>query len=144
MTLPETLAALHAASFPHSWSAPEFEALLQNPTTHVVTTNHGFALLQIVAPEAELVTISVIPAARGQGHGRDLLGQALLAAATHGAHTMFLEVDATNAAAVALYAQAGFIQTGTRTNYYAHADGAHSDAITMTYHDASRSNGHVA
>jgi ribosomal-protein-alanine N-acetyltransferase len=132
VTLAETLADLHAASFPRGWTASEFEALLVNPTTHAATSDHGFALLQIIAPEAELVTISILPAARGQGHGRTLLGQALLAAATKGADTMFLEVDATNTPALALYESVGFSETGRRTAYYAHEDTPPTDAIMMT------------
>lgn len=132
MTLAETLASLHGASFPRGWSAHEFETLLANPTTHVVTSDHGFALLQIIAPEAELITISVLPASRGFGHGQTLLGQALLAASTRGVTQIFLEVDATNAAALALYKSAGFNQTGTRAGYYTHADAPPTDAIMMT------------
>lgn len=132
MTLAETLAELHAASFTPGWSAAEFDALLQNPTTHAVTSDHGFALLQIVAPEAELITISILPAVRGCGHGRTLLRQAVLAASTHGAQTVFLEVDASNASALALYTSAGFTQTGTRRGYYTHASGPPTDAIMMT------------
>lgn len=132
MTLAETLAALHAASFPNAWSEQAFTELLANPTTHAVTSDHGFALLQIIPPEAELITISVLPALRGRGHGQTLLGQALLAAHQRGARKVFLEADATNAAALALYAQAGFTQTGIRRGYYAHTNGPPTDAITMT------------
>lgn len=131
-TLAETLAELHAASFPKGWSAQEFEDLLANPTTHAVTSDHGFALLQIVAPEAELITISILPAERGRGYGRTLLRQAVLAASENGATSLFLEVDAGNVAALALYTQAGFTQTGTRRGYYAQASGPPTDAITMT------------
>ncbi|GAB5448679.1 GNAT family N-acetyltransferase [Gymnodinialimonas sp.] len=131
MTLAETLAALHAASFPRGWSAHEFEALLANPTTHAVTSPHGFALMQIIAPEAELITISILPTARGQGHGRALLGQAIQAAQKHGATTMYLEVEADNTAALALYTAAGFETTGRRAGYYAYPDQDAVDAITM-------------
>ncbi|OAN85023.1 hypothetical protein A8B78_05845 [Jannaschia sp. EhC01] len=128
----ETLAALHAASFARGWSAQEFEALLANPTTHAVTSPHGFALLQIIAPEAELITISILPALRGQGHGRALLAKTILTAQENGADMLFLEVEATNAAALALYEKAGFIVTGRRTGYYTYPDGPAVDAITMT------------
>lgn len=128
---PARMAALHGASFARGWSVAEVTDLLAKPTTLAVTTDHGFALLQVIAPEAEVLTIVIDPALRGQGQGRALLGQALLAATTHGALQMFLEVDAENTAARALYATAGFIQTGLRRAYYAHEDGHRSDAIMM-------------
>lgn len=130
---PAQMAALHGASFPRGWSVAEIEDLLTKPTTLAVTAPQGFAILQIIAPEAELLTIVIDPALRGQGHGRTLLRQAVLAAAQHGAPNMFLEVDASNAAALALYRSVGFAQTGRRKAYYAHADGSRSDAITMAH-----------
>lgn len=125
------MAALHAASFAQGWSEAEFASLLANATTHFAITDNGFALMQVIPPEAELITISVLPVARGKGHGKNLLQQALDTAARAEATTMFLEVDATNAAALRLYANAGFTQTGTRHGYYAHPDGTKTDAIAM-------------
>ncbi|ABD53779.1 GNAT family N-acetyltransferase [Jannaschia sp. CCS1] len=128
---PARMAALHGACFARGWPEAEMAELLAKPTTLAATTDHGFALLQLIAPEAEVLTIIVDPALRGQGHGRALLGQALLAAQKGGAETVFLEVDAENAPARALYTRAGFIQTGTRKGYYTHKTGRHSDAIVM-------------
>jgi ribosomal-protein-alanine N-acetyltransferase len=138
---PTRMAALHAASFPRGWSVAEIEALLAKPTTLCTSTEHGFALLQSIPPEAEILTIVIDPARRGQGHGAALLGQALLAAEDNGAETVFLEVDARNAPALALYQRAGFRQTGLRRAYYAHADGTRSDALTMTRHMPAQSVG---
>lgn len=130
---PAQMAQLHAESFTRGWSQAEIEALLAKPTTQVTHTEHGFALLQVVPPEAELLTIVIAPAFRGRGHARPLLGQALLAASRRGAHTVFLEVDATNTAALALYDSASFARTGTRRGYYVHPDGTRTDAITMVH-----------
>lgn len=130
--LAETLSALHSASFARGWSAQEFDALLANPRTHAVTTPHGFALVQIIPPEAELITLAVRPALRGQGHGTALLRNAINTARDNGADTMILEVEATNAAAIALYHSAGFTETGRRAGYYAHPDKPAGDAILMT------------
>ena len=128
---PARMAALHATSFARGWSKAEIAVLLAKPTTLSVASPQGFGLLQLIAPEAELLTIVIDPAQRGRGHGAALLGQALLAAATHRATTLFLEVDATNSAALALYTKAGFAKTGTRRAYYTHPDGTRTDAITM-------------
>lgn len=132
--LAETLAALHAASFPRGWSAQEFDSLLANPSYTIITSDHGFALLQIIPPEAELITISILPTARKQGHGRALLRQALDAAQSASVTSIFLDVDATNTAALSLYRSAGFAEIGRRAGYYATAEGTPSDAIQMRFH----------
>ncbi|MEJ6390652.1 GNAT family N-acetyltransferase [Gymnodinialimonas ulvae] len=141
MTLAETLAALHAASFPRGWTAAEFDALLANPSYKILPTEHGFALLQILPPEAELISISILPAHRGHGHGRALLSQALDAAQSAGITSVFLDVEATNTAAIALYHAAGFTEFGRRAGYYAATDGTSSDAIQMRLHLPAQSSG---
>lgn len=130
-TLAETLATLHAASFPRGWSAQEFDSLLANPSYTIITSDHGFALLQIIPPEAELITISILPAARKQGHGRALLSQALDAVQSAGVTSVFLDVDATNTAALTLYRSAGFTEIGRRAGYYTTTGDTPSDAIQM-------------
>lgn len=129
---PARMAELHGASFPRGWSEGEIMAMLDQPTTLAVSTEAGFALLQVIAPEAEVLTIVIDPALRGQGHGGPLLRQAVLAAHQRGVRQMFLEVDARNHAALALYDRAGFTRTGVRKAYYTHPDGPNTDAITMS------------
>ena len=63
----------------------------------------GFALSRLAADEAEILTIAVAPAWRKRGVGRDLLREHLQQVARAGGRKLFLEVDAANAAAVALY-----------------------------------------
>ena len=129
---PSQMAILHAASFARGWSEKEFIDLLAKPTCRAITTDSGFALLQLLPPESELLTIVIDPARRGKGCGRALLTETLRTAGQNGADTLFLEVDATNHAARALYANAGFAQTGLRTDYYTHPDGSKSDALIMS------------
>ena len=88
----------------------------------------GMALLRVVADEAELLTIAVLPAARGQGIGAILLAEGLAEAAQRGAVRMFLEVAPGNAPAYALYERLGFSAVGRRRGYY--ADG--SDALVLS------------
>lgn len=141
MTLPETLAALHAASFDRGWSAQEFESLLANPAYRIVAADHGFALLQLLPPEAELITISVLPSARGQGHGRRLLSEVIATAQTNGATTLLLDVDATNEKALRLYKAAGFEEFARRAGYYGTDDQSQSDAIQMALRLPAQSSG---
>ncbi|SUZ31949.1 Ribosomal-protein-alanine acetyltransferase [Roseibaca ekhonensis] len=129
---PDALAALHAAAFPHDpWSAQDFAAFLQDPTTLLVTCAQGFAVLRVVLDEAEVLTLAVAPAARGKGHGTALLSAAQAQAAERGATRIFLEVATDNVAARALYARAGFVQTGQRRGYYTRTGTLPADALLL-------------
>lgn len=129
---PGALAALHAAAFPHEpWSAADFAAFLKDPTTLLVMGTQGFALLRIVLDEAEILTFAVDPVAQGQGYGGAILVDALGQAKARGVARVFLEVAADNASARALYARAGFAQTGQRKGYYARSGAASVDALLL-------------
>lgn len=132
---PARMAAIHAAAFAgrgQLWSEGEITAMLAQPLIHAVSLGQdGFALVQVIAPEAEVLTIAVDPSAQGRGLGTALLRKAMDAAMAAGARTVFLEVAADNAAARALYARAGFAQTGRRRGYYARPGSAAVDALTL-------------
>ena len=124
------LAALHAAAFEpgERWDAAAIATLLAMPGAfglHILGA--GFVLARVAADEAEILTLAVIPPARRRGHAGALLAGAMAGALLRGAGTMFLEVSDHNAAARALYAQAGFAEAGRRRRYY--ADG--SDALVL-------------
>lgn len=128
--MPEALSALHARCFdaaPRPWSLRDFESLLADPLTLLVTDDGGFALGRVIAPEAELLTLAVAPARRRQGLGRALVARLEAAAAARGAAAMFLEVAATNGPARALYAALGYARAGLRRGYY----GPGIDALVM-------------
>jgi len=132
--IPADLARLHAAAFAATrpWSEAEFTTLLAQPHTDLISAPRGFALIRVIATEAELLTIAVAPAARRRGTGRELLTTALTRAANRGAETMFLDVAADNSGAIALYLDAGFARTGTRPGYYRTRDGARIDAALFS------------
>jgi ribosomal-protein-alanine N-acetyltransferase len=129
-----TLARLHSASFttPRPWSADEFASLLQSPHVFALTEAQGFVLGRVIADEAEILTLAVAPAARRMGLGARLVAGFLALAQTRGAATAYLEVAADNAPALALYARAGFAQTGLRRAYYTATNGARIDAALLT------------
>jgi ribosomal-protein-alanine acetyltransferase len=75
----------------------------------------GFLVTREVAPgESEILNIAVDPAERRTGIARRLLTDAL--ARVKGA--WFLEVRASNEAAIKLYESAGFTRAGDRKGYY--------------------------
>jgi ribosomal-protein-alanine N-acetyltransferase len=133
---PARMAEIHAAAFAgrgEVWSEAEIAALRDRPTTGFVATGDtGFVLLQIVPPEAEILTLAVHPAAQGQGLGRVLIEAAAALVASKGAETLFLEVAEDNAAARALYAKTGFTETGRRQRYYSRDDAPPVDALILS------------
>jgi [ribosomal protein S18]-alanine N-acetyltransferase len=134
----EDCARLHAAGFAHSWSAEEVAALIASASTLAAAALdpasgrlQGFVLARLAADEAEILTIAVDQPVRGKGVGRALLAETLRQAANAGARAMFLEVDADNAAALALYKRLGFVKVGERAGYYRRKDGARATAVVM-------------
>ena len=118
------MAALHAACFtvPRPWSAAEFTALLADPLAFVLTGRDALLVGRVVADEAEVLTLAVAPGARRAGAGMRLVQACLAKAASQGASAAFLEVAASNVAALALYRRAGFSQRGRRRGYYSATD----------------------
>lgn len=113
------LAAIHREAFgAESWSEESLATLLDSPFVIGLIQEGGFILARAVAGEAEILTLAVLPDRRRQGIGRALLEAALQQATQRHADHIFLEVDAANAAALALYRAAGFVEAGTRPDYY--------------------------
>jgi ribosomal-protein-alanine N-acetyltransferase len=130
------IARLHAVSFRRGWSDGEFERLLieRNVVAHRAArggTLDGFILSRIAAGEAEILSVAVAPARRGQGLARALLNLHLRRLAGLGAQAVFLEVDEDNNAARRLYARAGFREVGRRAGYYQHAGANTATALVL-------------
>ncbi|MCG6904514.1 MAG: GNAT family N-acetyltransferase [Rhodobacter sp.] len=130
---PAALAELHAQCFrvPAPFTARAFSAFLASPHCFLCTLPHGFALGRAVAGEAELLTLAVHPDHRRAGTGRALLDGFEATARARDAQMAFLEVSAENAGAIALYAAAGYAESGRRAGYYRDSDGSKCDAILM-------------
>jgi len=90
----------------------------------------GYAVLMPVLEDAELLNIGVAPGQQRKGLGRAMLLEMLDVACGRNILRAFLEVRASNEAALALYSSAGFIKIGVRRGYYQNASGS-EDAITM-------------
>lgn len=126
----DRIVQIEQASFAVPWTRKMFEVELgQNPFGHVYVARPagganqaggllGYVCFWVVFEEFRLMTLAVEPSARRRGLGRTLLRHAMDLGRTHGATRGLLEVRASNAAALALYAQEGFRQTAARTRYY--------------------------
>ncbi|MFT4286733.1 ribosomal protein S18-alanine N-acetyltransferase [Nocardioides sp.] len=125
------VAALELLSFPDDAWTPDYLTLAVDgglPTVSLLVADSedgavaGHAILSIVFEVAELQRIAVHPAYRRHGLGSDLLVEVVGRSAAAGADRLLLEVREENAAALALYAAAGFTEIDRRPRYY--RDGA--------------------
>lgn len=123
-------AGLHALSFAFPWPQTDIEVLLASPSTigdGAFTAKsgeiEGFILARRAADEAEILTLAVHPRKRGQGLAGRLLRANIAALSAKGAKSLFLEVEAENTPALALYRRFAFETVGERKAYYRKADG---------------------
>lgn len=133
------ISALHASSFDRPWGLMEFERLLAEETTlaHVAASTtgagapEGFILSRVAADEAEVLSIAVSPDRRGEGIGGRLMDAHREMLKFERARMLFLEVEDTNASALALYRRQGFQEVARRDAYYRKADGTAATALVM-------------
>ena len=91
----------------------------------------GLAVARVAADEAEILSIVVARRMRRGGLATRLLGQLLSGLRQRGIRLVFLEVGEDNVAAIALYANFGFVAVGKRDAYYKRDDGSTPAALVM-------------
>lgn len=131
------VAALHARCFPDPWSQASFVRSLQTPGalafgTMGTTGLAGFVLVQVVAGEADVMTIATAPESRREGIASALLTGIIGALGETGVSRLTLEVAEDNTPARALYRQLGFSEDGRRAKYYTSGRNMPVDAILMS------------
>jgi ribosomal protein S18 acetylase RimI-like enzyme len=112
--LPDWVTRLDRTAFGTAWKAPaDHEVLWMIPAV-------AFARWACIpaAGEAELLRIAVDPAHQGLNLGRLLLEACQRELAAEGLLNLFLEVRASNAAAIQLYGACGWRHCGLRPGYY--------------------------
>jgi ribosomal-protein-alanine N-acetyltransferase len=128
------MAAVHRAAFTQSrpWSEAEFHDLMSSDRVFACGDARAFALVRVVADEAELLTIATHPEHQRVGHAKRLMAAWQAEAAIRGAARAFLEVAADNDPARGLYAACGYRPAGLRRAYYQRGAEPAADAVIMT------------
>ena len=133
----DAVATMETACFSTSWSTESLSPWFEGATGRLVWVAEqdgvasGYLLFTSILDEGSVDRIAVDPAFRGRGIGAQLLAHCLDGASQAGIKSIWLEVGAGNAAAIALYHSAGFKQVSRRRNYY--ADPPPEDALVMKW-----------
>lgn len=119
----ERVAELEAHAFGSPWEAATFRRLLGRSGAELLVVEVsgelvGYAVLWCILDQGELANIAVDPAWQRRGLGSRLLERVLERAREREVSDLFLEVRKSNAVARELYRRRGFLQIGTRRNYY--------------------------
>ena len=129
----DALLALEHECIAPPWSAGSMLYEILNPDAVFLVaedaeTMIGFAVLRESVDAAEVFRVAVTENARRRGIGAALLRELVETAGSDGMQRLYLEVRASNAAAIALYERFGFRWQGVRSNYY---DSPVEDALVL-------------
>ena len=116
------LLQLEQQAFCPPWTEAMLREELDSPDARVLiyadTEPVGFAVYHRAGDQAELYQIAVLPEKRRRGIAAALLAAGDRAAGDMACTSLFLEVRASNEAAVCLYEAGGYHQIGKRKKYY--------------------------
>jgi ribosomal-protein-alanine N-acetyltransferase len=129
------VAAIESEVFTDAWSEQMLRRALSRGDPFLVVEGReagpvGYALAVSAGGEGEILNIAIGPGYRRSGLGRRLLAALMNELRMGGVARVFLEVRASNQAAIHLYQAAGFHTVGLRRNYYRDPD---EDAVTMAW-----------
>jgi ribosomal-protein-alanine N-acetyltransferase len=124
----ESISVIQTACGLSPWTVDGYQAEMKrsDAITLVVEDNEGqtvgFITGRVVArthsPDAEIYNIGTMPQFQNQGAGSKLLRRFIQLCQERDAATVWLEVRASNARAIAFYRAHGFVKSGTRTAFY--------------------------
>jgi len=122
------LADIHGESFNQKWTDGDLQKMgaNENNTCLLIRTKGSagkpplaFIIVQAVADEAEIITLSTSKAHRRKGFAQYLVEETIRRLQADRVKSLFLEVDENNTSAVEMYKKLGFQQVGERVGYYA-------------------------
>jgi len=114
----DALTTIHAQCFNKPWEKDQFTTLLNLSSTFGFIDEKGFILCSDLGQDIEILTLAVLPNSRRQGVGSELIHEVQQLMKIQNKKNLFLEVNCTNEAAIALYKKNGFQPNGIRKNYY--------------------------
>ena len=139
----EAVLSLEALSFASAFDMAHLTHLLAQPNSLAFVADFaeekvrliagpvvGYIIAQIIADEAEILSLAVAPLAQRRGVDTALLGRLMAQWEAQNIGAIWLEVAADNSTAIRLYEKAGFIVSGHRPRYYRRPGGA-VDAVLM-------------
>lgn len=116
------VAELERLCFSEPWSEKALALLLSEDAVGFVSLQDGRAVayggMLWALDEGQVTNVAVHPDARRCGHARAIVKAFADAARTRGAVQISLEVRQSNAAAIALYEQNGYLPVGKRKHFY--------------------------
>jgi [ribosomal protein S18]-alanine N-acetyltransferase len=132
----ELAAAIHGACFEAPWDARTFAELMAMPGAAGVcalanSEPAGLILFLLQMPDAEILTLGVLPKQRRRGIGHALLAAAADRAREAGADRLLLDVATDNRVATSLHHRVGFRPLARRPRYYRRAAGPAVDADVL-------------
>ena len=131
----EEVLAIENDSFPLPWNRDHFlDELKSGHAFPLVALDQeekiiGYICSRLLFGEGHIFNVAVRRVFRRSGVARLLVDKVVNDCREGGGAVIFLEVRHSNKAAIALYRQLGFVETGRRRSYYENVD----DAILMEF-----------
>lgn len=124
--------AIEQQSYPFPWSEGQFLQELANPvaTVELIWVGDrlaGYICYWLIVGELQILNLATSPQFRRQGVAGQLLDHAFAGCAELGLERAWLEVRASNKAAIGLYERHGFVADTVRAGYYRGGE----DAVLM-------------
>ena len=118
-----TVALIERDCFSEPWSEQGFLDGMANSTVFFAAEDDrgnvvGYIGMYLMKPEGEITNVAVAKEVRGRGIGAALVASMQQWAEEHGIERIVLEVRVSNAPAIHVYEEKGFITIGVRKNFY--------------------------
>lgn len=140
----DAVIAIENIVYPYPWTRGNFEDAMrsgyqawcartggENADNEAAGDIVGYFLLMTVIDEGHLLNISVRSELQRCGFGRALLDRVISMARAQELTSILLEVRPSNARAIHIYSDAGFMSIGRRKAYYPADGNTREDAIVM-------------